>query len=216
MGLHSKCNWDCPYCVSKDPNAIIDEDEILKQIYPIRNRLGRLELSGGEPGLLSNSFWSKLTSMTQHKLAICTNGTFIHNDYHIKFEKDIRSILIHCVEELDQDIHQKILNIHNTSTPYIVKLNIVVHNKNHHLLYNFLEKYKGIQFTIFFTDSTFTPFHHNNPYDYPLNKDSVISVIKTLSKFNYMTYTNRLMRMIIKDDYRYLNTWSSQNHEWVD
>ena len=214
IGLHSKCNWNCSYCIARDPKAIIDEDDIFNQIVPIKNRLGKLELSGGEPGLLSENFWNKLFNLTDHKLAICTNGTFIHNDYHIKFKNKIRSILVHCVPELDQDIHPKILQLKKEKVPYKLSFSIVVHNKNIHLLDAFLNKYSNIQFNLFFTDATFKPFHHNELYNYNIQPESGMELFKILAnKSKYSQYTNILMKAILSKNFKYLNSWSAKNHE---
>jgi organic radical activating enzyme len=212
IGLHSVCNWNCPYCIARDPNGTYDEDEILNEIKPIKYKLKDVYLSGGEPGLLSTYFWDELFNMTEYKLAICTNGTFIKKGYHIRYESKIRSIMIHCVKELNYDIDDEILKVINNKTRYSVEPVIVIHNKNSHLLEEFLEKYHQLNFSLFFTDTTFSPFHHNNEYDYPIQKKSCMEIIKILGKYNkYSRYTTPLTKSIIKNDYRYLNKWSQMN-----
>jgi len=212
IGLHNVCNWKCPYCIARDPNGAYNENEILNEIKKIKYKLKHVFLSGGEPGLLSDDFWYKLFHMTDYKLAICTNGTFIKKNFHVKYEKHIREIIIHCVSELDQEIDKKILHFIEDNHNYNVVTNIVLHNKNSHLLYNFLKKYPNINFSLFFTDSTFTPFHFEGKYDYPIQYKSCMEIFKALGKIGgYSNYTNRLIKCIINNNYTHLNSWSHMN-----
>ena len=216
VGLHSKCNWDCTYCIAKKPNAIIDEDEIFEQLIPIKNRLNKIFLSGGEPGLLSENFLERLTNLTNHKLGICTNGTFVHKNYHIKFEKNIRSILIHCVPELDEDIHPKILEMADKIFPFTVDYTIVIHDKNSHLLEAFLKKYHHIHFSLCLTDETFYSYPYPTPelfYDFPIKEKTALELIKIFSKCSgYSDFSDLLVKAILKKNFKYLNMWSDKNH----
>ena len=214
IGLHSKCNWNCPYCISKNNNIPMIESEILEEVVKRKHVLGQVFLSGGEPGLLSESFWDSLFNISEHKLSICSNGTFIKQKYHIKHNNKIRSIILHCVSELDQEIDQEILDWYTQKHKYNKELNIVVHNKNSHLLYDFLKKYEHINFLLYFTDETFHMIHSDEPYDYSIKKESAINIIKELGKIkNYSNYSNILTKAVIKNDYKNLNSWSYMNRE---
>ncbi len=212
IGLHSKCNWNCSYCIARNNNISYDESEILENIEPIKNKLGYVYLSGGEPGILSVDFWDKLFGLTDHKLSICTNGTFIKNGYHLRYENQIREIIIHCVQELDHDIDEEVLGVITSKNQYKIVPNIVLHNKNSHLLDEFLCKY-DFEFSLFFTDSSFIPFN-DKPYEYAIQGESCLSIYKNLAKNSeYSEYSNRLLRAIIKKDYRFLNSLSERNRE---
>jgi len=213
IGLHSFCNWDCKYCIAKNNDFEVNETEILKEIEPIKHKLKDVFISGGEPGILSDDFWNKLFHMTDYKLAICTNGTFIKKNYHIKYQKYIREIFIHCVPELDKEIEPLILDIINNKQSYMITPTIVIHNNNSHLIHDFLTKYSDIRFVLLFTDSTFSPFHTDEPYYYAIQAESCLKIFKTLGKFNYSHYSNLLIKAIIKNDYRHLNSWSKMNRE---
>jgi organic radical activating enzyme len=216
IGLHSFCNWNCKYCIAKNNNIEYNEDQILNEIRPIKHALKDVYLSGGEPGILSDKFWNELFQMTQYKLAICTNGTFILKNYHIKYEKYIREIFVHCVSELDEEINPIILDFISNKQSMKVTPNIVIHDKNHHLLHDFLKRYDNIKFDLLFTDSSFKTFHTDEPYQYAIQAEACINIFKVLSKFKkYTNYTTSLMKAIIKKDYKYLNSWSQMNRELI-
>lgn len=214
IGLHSHCNWNCDYCIAKNNQILYSEEQILSEIEPIKHKLKSVYLSGGEPGILSDDFWYKLFHMTNYKLAICTNGTFIKKDYHNKYKKHIRELYIHCVSELDKNIDKDILNIIRNKQSYIVTPTIVAHNKNSHLIYDFLKRYSDITFNILFTDSSFKTFHTDDPYEYPIQEEACMELFKALSKFKqYSQYTNYLIKGIVKNNFTYLNSWSYMNRE---
>jgi len=213
IGLHSQCNWSCPYCIAKNNNIPYTEADILEQIEPIKHMLGNVFLSGGEPGILSESFWSKLFEMSTFKLSICTNGTFVLQDYHEKFSEFIREIIIHCVQELTDDIHPKILKLIRSLAPYKIVPNIVVHDQNADHLDEFLERYPDIEFSIFFTDGSFETFHSTEPYRYAIQRESAVVIMKALKQRKYEKYLNKITLAIIKNDFKYLNDWSNVNRE---
>lgn len=210
IGLLNKCNWNCTYCIAKRVGQIVDEDNIIEQIIPIKHKLRNLVLSGGEPGLLSIDFWDKLFSLTDYKLGICTNGTFVINGLAHRYKSKIKTLIIHCVQELDQDIHPVTLDfIRNPFVPIVV--NVVIHNKNSHLISDFLDKYNDISFSINFTDSTFIK---DDSYDYAINKESAIKIVNQLSKYKgYSTEMSKLIRCIINNNFTYINYWSPDNKE---
>lgn len=222
IGLHSKCNWRCKYCVARWDDAIIDEVKIIEELEPIKDKLRTLWLSGGEPGLLSIEFWDYLFYITSHPLNICTNGTFIKRGFVNRYKSLIRRLMIHCVEELDQEIDPTVVDfIKNTGVN--ISVNIVVHKENTHLIYDFLNKYKDLCFIdINFADQTFAEINnqYNKPYDIVMDERAVYATIRELGKLgkdgkfgNYGKYTDFLMRKYIQKDFSHLNKWSNKNHD---
>jgi organic radical activating enzyme len=215
IGLHSKCNWCCKYCVARWDDAEINEDQIIEEIEPIKDKLRTLWLSGGEPGLLSVQFWNYLFYSSEYPLSICTNGTFIRRGYADLFRSKIRRLMIHCVQEMDQDINPFVLQfIRKSRISKIV--NTVIHKNNTHLIYDFLNKYKDIQFEFNFADQTFAEINnqYNKEYDCAMDRTAVISVIRELGKLgNYGKYTNFLAKKLIQNDFKHLNPWSYKNHD---
>lgn len=215
VGLHSKCNWNCVYCVAHWTDATIDEDRILSQLLPIKNKLETLWISGGEPGLLSAHFWDRLFYETKFPLSICTNGTFIVREFVDKFRNNIRRVMLHCVEELDQNITPRRLDF-IMNDPIDKEVNIVVHKGNVEILGEFLSKYECIDFNLNFADQTFAEINrnHNKSYPYALDRESIISIIKQLTKFKkYGKYTSHLTNRLIKNNFKHLNSWSYKNLE---
>jgi uncharacterized Fe-S cluster-containing radical SAM superfamily protein len=174
----------------------------------MKDKLKTLWLSGGEPGILSDNFWNKLFNLTEYKLKICTNGTFILNGFADKYESKINAITIHCVEELDQDINPIVLNFIKT-TKIKLQVNVVIHRYNAHLIKSFLQKYNDINIVFNFSDESFCKIPD---YKYYINKDAAIEIIKQLSGFkHYGIYTTRLAKCIIKNNFKYINPWSIKN-----
>jgi len=212
IGLLAKCNWTCKYCIARNDNATIDEVQILEDLMPHLNKLKTLYISGGEPGLLSEDFWSKVFSSIDFQLRICTNGTFFKNGLYFKFRNDIKELMVHVVQELDMEIEEDIyhaLLFDDKLTPVIV-----VHRHNAHLLKDFLEKYPLITFQIFFSDGSFTVYHYDGEYQYGLDVKSAKHIIKAFSgKPRYLNYTTRIMKCLVKNDFKNVNSWSNKNHE---
>ena len=123
--------------------------------------------------------------------------------------------MIHCVEELDQEIDPEVLEFINESQ--IDKIvNIVVHKHNSHLVSRFLNKYDNIQFEINFADGTFTDVNqqYSKEYNYAIDQCSSVKTIKELGNVKgYSVYTDFLTRRLIQNDFRNLNSWSSKNHD---
>jgi len=211
IGLLSNCNWNCKYCIARDNSKQIDEELILKQIIPIKNKLKTLWLSGGEPGILSTNFWDRLFSLTNYKLSICTNGTFILNGFTDRYKSKIKCIMIHCVKELDHDIHSSTLDfIKNSKIKKVV--NIVIHKQNTHLIRSFLKKYSDIKFDINFTDETFMKYRKDIGYQYVIDKNASIEILHQLSGFGkYYRHSSMIAKCIIKNNFKYLNAWASEN-----
>ena len=212
VGILRKCNWNCKYCIVSNRNEKIDEDAIFEELYPIRNKLKYLWISGGEPGLLSEQFWSKLVDSIDFNLKICTNGTFIINGLYDKFRVRINQLAIHSVSELTQDIHPKVLELVRKRIPNIT-FNIVVHKYNVSYVKDFLTKYNDIIFTINFTDETFD--RSNVPdYEYVIDREAALILVNQLSSLpNYQTYLNYVVRLLMNKNYDNLNPWSPKNFD---
>lgn len=215
IGLHSKCNWKCKYCVARWDKSEIDEVKILNELIPFKDKLNKLWLSGGEPGLLSVQFWDYLFYESNYPLSICTNGTFITRGYANRYKSKICRLMIHCVEELDQIINPHVLKFIQIS-PISKIVNIVIHKNNTHLLHHFLSEYSNIQFELNFADQSFVEINnqYQKKYDCVMDRDAVIETITQLGKFkNYSRYTNFLTKKLIQNDFKHLNPWSNKNHD---
>ena len=120
--------------------------------------------------------------------------------------------MVHVVRDLDCDIHPKILRAMKKEN---VLGTIVLHNKNSVMLNDFLRKYSTIEFNISFTDSSFKEIHTENGYEYPIEKDSALEMIKAFGVNNqkkfYTKHIDILMKAIIKNDFKHLNGWSDRN-----
>lgn len=214
IGLHSSCNWNCEYCIAKDQYKPLDENEILSQIEPIKEVLGTVFLSGGEPGLLSADFWEKLFNMTHHNLAICTNGTFLLRGHYSRWKHRIRQVIVHCVKEIDGPINPDILNFIYKEDK--VQPNIVLHRHNTQYLRDFLTVYKDIEFQLFFADDSFEIQHGPEEYQYAINKEAAKDIIYALRGFShYSKYSAKLMRAVLKDDFVNINSWSHMNKDYT-
>jgi organic radical activating enzyme len=148
---HLKCNWNCKYCVVIGlVDVKLSEKQILNNMRErFKGKDGHFCLSGGEPGLLSESFFDELMfDILKDKsyVAVLTNGVFLDRDYHKRYKHRINDICLHVVEELDKPISDSNLSyIHNVSN---VTPSIVVHSKNIDLVRLFLLKYNNIKFQI--------------------------------------------------------------------
>lgn len=123
--------------------------------------------------------------------------------------------MLHCVQEIDQDIDPYIVEFIK-STKISISVNFVIHKNNPHLIADFLNKYRDIQFEVNFADQTFAEINeeHHKAYDCLMDKDSIIETVIQLGKFkNYDRYTNFLTRKLIQNDFKYLNPWSYKNHD---
>jgi organic radical activating enzyme len=209
IGVLTKCNWSCKYCIASNSNPI-DEDVIYDKLYPVRHKLRTLWVSGGEPGLLSEKFWSKLLDSIDFNLRICTNGTFISNGLYDKFKNRIIEVVVHCVRELDDDIDETVLDAIRTDSK--IRVNIVVHKYNTSLVKEFLLKYSDIKFEINFTDITFAKLTDAN-YMYAIDREAALAIVKQLGSLPaYVGKLNNIMRALVVDDFTYLNRWSDKNY----
>jgi hypothetical protein len=206
----TNCNWNCEYCIAKDNSSPIDEEKIFEYVKSIQNELNYLFLSGGEPGLLSEDFWDKVFNLTNKRLLIASNGTFIKNQYLKKYAKHIKILMIHPVPELDQNIPQYILDIIPFCKYHNVDLwfEIVIHKFNIDLLKPFLLKYPNIHFILSFTDY-FYKKNSNENYRYCIGKEEALQLIHIIKEFpEYSEKLTLLMLSILLNDFTYLNSWS--------
>lgn len=211
IGLLRTCNWRCKYCTAR-ADVPIDEEQILRDVYPHRHRTSRVWLSGGEPGLLSENFWEEFIRIVDLPLHICTNGTFIKRDLHKKFDRHIAEYMIHCVPDLDEEIDPKVLEFLRNDLK--AKVNVVVHRYNTHLLAEFLKKYPDLIFEINFTDTTFINDVNSETYDYFHTEESLRETIKQLmlTRNHTRDFVNHLVRCLIRKDFKNLNVWSPENY----
>lgn len=208
--LLERCNWSCKYCYDDRKKFIIDEPRILKELLAMKHLISTQALSGGEPGLLSEWFWDQLFSQID-TAAIYTNGTFVLKGYADKYAKQIREVMIHCVEELDQEINPKIIDYTKRAKQCI--FSIVIHNDNVHLLDNFLKKYKQFDFRLFFADDYHVADMHI-PRSLALTKESAEKVLKVLNQYTtYAPYSNQLIKGIISGNYFEMNKCKVDDEE---
>lgn len=211
IGLLRTCNWHCKYCTAR-ADIPIDEECILKEVYPHRHRTAKVWLSGGEPGLLSENFWDEFTRMVELPLRVCTNGTFIKRKLHHKFDHTVAEYMIHCVQDLDEDIDPEVLEFLRTEPKS--KVNVVIHRYNTHLIADFLKKYPDLIFELNFTDTTFVYDYNQKTYDYFHNEESLKNAIRQLSEVKNYTrdFPHKLIKCLIKKDFKNLNAWSPENY----
>ena len=212
IGILRQCNWRCNYCIASSNELSIDEDAIFEELYPIRNKLETLWISGGEPGLLSKSFWSRLLDSINFNLRICTNGTFVTNGLYEYFEDRINAMMIHCVQELDIDIDPKVLKLVRENS-HKISVNVVIHRLNVKRVREFFEKYYDIVFDINFADETFADLYSKN-YDYCIDREAAKEIVKQLGPLpKYSVHLSRMTKALIDDNYRFLNPWSNKNYD---
>ncbi|MDX1702370.1 MAG: radical SAM protein [Melioribacteraceae bacterium] len=210
VGLLSQCNWNCGYCIASNNSSEIDEDSIFSELFPIRHKLKNRWISGGEPGLLSESFWSRVLMSIDFNLMICTNGTFITKGLYDKFRDRISKLMIHCVSELDKDIHPDVLKVVNEERDKVF-INIVVHKYNVDQIRDFLTRYNDISFDLNFADQTFAEQSISN-YDYIIDRKAALTILKQLGSLpKYTLEINRVTRALLDNDYQHLNSWSIKN-----
>lgn len=131
-----ECNWNCYYCAEnthcREP---IDFNLVLQNIEKYKDF--RIILSGGEPGLLTETQWKSIFKIKDSKLELNTNGTFLkrYPQFVNKFDK----INYHCSEDLDFCQTFDFSNIE-----YL----IIITDSNFHKLEAFLNKYKSINFNV--------------------------------------------------------------------
>ena len=131
-----ECNWNCYYCAEnthcREP---IDFNLVLQNIEKYKDF--KIILSGGEPGLLSETQWKSIFKIKGSNLELNTNGTFLkrYPQFVNKFDK----INYHCSEDLDFCEFFDFSNIE-----YL----IIVTDSNFHKLEAFLNKYKSINFNV--------------------------------------------------------------------
>ena len=212
IGLLQQCNWNCRYCIASKNVEAIDEVAIFKELFPIRHKLEKLWISGGEPGLLSETFWHKLYSSIDFSLKICTNGTFITNGLYDIFKNRVHSLAIHCVNELDQDIDKRLIQAVKEDKTHKIILNIVVHRHNTHMIKDFLTKYKDLgHIHINFTDQTFADITDKD-YDYVIDRKAAENIVKQLGSFpGYNFLVAFIVKGLINNKYDNLNPWSPKN-----
>lgn len=212
IGLLQQCNWKCDYCIVYNNSKKLDEDAIFDELYPIRHKLKYLWISGGEPGILSENFWSRLLDSIDFNIMICTNGTFIVDGLYDKFKHRVASMSIHCVSELTDEIHPKVLDVIRQEIPNVT-INIVIHKRNVSHVRDFLTKYNDILFHINYADTSF--FRSYMPkYHYAIDREAALVLFKQFGSLpKYQSHLNNITRALINNNFEYLNFWSPKNVE---
>jgi len=143
LKITSKCNWKCSYCDNRG-NQDVDINKLISfiQLLQLYNKNTNISLSGGEPGLLSENYFSQLFSVVNNQVEVCTNGTFFKNNYHKIFKDKIKEFWYHVTPEI---LNNKIeFNKIDTSIP--IQYIFVIHKKNLHEVIPFIQKHKEIIF----------------------------------------------------------------------
>lgn len=213
VGLSSACNWTCPYCISYSDQSV-NEELLLKEVRKIKHLFQTHVVSGGEPGILSDNFWSRFFKTVQVPVEICTNGTFILKGFHEKYKSHIKSIDIHAVENVYKNavIADEVLDAYKANPHW--QMNIVIDNWSAHHFGTFLDKYPDITFVLNFADGH--PKLYKPDYDRSIGKTDAKAIIRELTgRKEYKEYSSRIMRAIIKNNFANLNNWTPKNRAFV-
>ena len=188
-----ECNWKCEYCTYKTNNSSPNDLKAIELFEEHKNRL--THITGGEPGLLSDTFWSHVFS--SRKVGVLTNGLFIKKGYYKKYHDRLTHLYIHVVPELNFDISPEVLEVIKSRDP-IVEPSIVVHSKNISLIKNFLDKYKDIEFSMTLSGTQFSP-----DIGYTISdKKTALSIIKVLKDYpQYKGIVNNLFKAILTNSW---------------
>ena len=102
LRLGEECNKNCPNCDYMDikqPKHINYNlfQKQSKMVFEIINRFGLdYSITGGEPGLISTEIFDHLFSLTDKNTTIASNGLFMDNKLHLKYDERIKCIYYNC------------------------------------------------------------------------------------------------------------------------
>ena len=136
-----ECNWHCSYCHNANEHYDYNIDQIMYNINMIKPYLDRAEvlcLTGGEPGLVPEDILRYVLNSTNTKWTICTNGTFIKNNYHKLFEKNIKKIYYHAIKDLAESAQFIKYDIPN------IVYYVIINNDNIQYLKKFIQTNQDI------------------------------------------------------------------------
>jgi organic radical activating enzyme len=135
-----KCNWKCDYCIVDTHNQPDITDKKLDLLISEIPRGSEVNISGGEPGLLSltkiNEILQKLKNKDCHPISVMTNGLFLDRYYNEMYDI-IDEFNYHCSEDFIKDPV-----IYNDPDSKINYLAVVTDNNLIHLD-KFMSTYKG-------------------------------------------------------------------------
>jgi sulfatase maturation enzyme AslB (radical SAM superfamily) len=193
LELTHRCNWTCDYCiygVEKVGKGVgNDFNEIKENIEKIKKLVGDVNISGGEPGLYSESKMDFIFDAFKGRIqTVFTNGEFIRKRYDVRYEGQFKKIVYHCVENLTDEIKYK--NIENC----IYSVAITHHNIKG--LSNFLDTNKDIDFHI-----SYCNYINSVSDDQWLTKDDYIHILKLKRVFkNISNSPEDVMMHVLKGD----------------
>ena len=200
--LTRQCNWKCSYCSIREVKKGCDEEELLRgfkstlQLYRREDHLV-VNLSGGEPGMLSRKTVYKLliaiaTTVNSVHLNIFTNGTgFWIEDILQRNVRKLRPVIHsykfiwHCVPDLA--VAKRRIHIPRKLRGKVL-LSAVVTKKNLEYLDEFLSKNKGLY--IFFA----THNHFNQQHSLGLSRVDIEHFLALL-KQHYGSFALRSMEI---------------------
>lgn len=143
-----KCNWDCVYCGFNEKGLTktktIDEDFILEKIEYIFSKYADhyYNVSGGEPGLMSEYFFIKLIDLIKKYkpkyISIETNGEIFKYDVDFSVFDRIR---YHAI--IDISINDDIKYLDFPESWNVIFIIVFTKNMNFNILEKHLMKYKN-------------------------------------------------------------------------
>jgi len=146
MVFTNMCNWNCSYCNSNceinkfeiDYEYILRLSDFLFRTY--RNSISHFNLSGGEPGLLEDTFWLEFISLIkkyniQSQINLFTNGLIFKKKISHKIINNVNMVRWHCVQNLNESIPK-----YNISQYDNIQQLIVLTNPDLIQLYSFIER----------------------------------------------------------------------------
>ena len=134
------CNWKCDYCIVDTHNQPDITDKKLDLLISEIPRGSEVNISGGEPGLLSlskiNEILHKLKDKDCHPISVMTNGLFLNRYYNEMYNR-IDEFNNYCSEDF---IKEPV--IYDDPDSKINYLAVVTNNNLIHLD-TFMSAYKG-------------------------------------------------------------------------
>lgn len=111
--LTNACNWNCSYCSRRPKFTNLKYDHILESIEYIfkyhKHHLKHFNLSGGEPGLMSDSFWKEVIKLInkydmKDQVDLYTNGLMFKHKYIIdELIDSIHLVKWHSIESFENN-----------------------------------------------------------------------------------------------------------------
>lgn len=164
--LTYQCNWNCPYCIVDTHNQKeVSFKDIIKKVESVEYN-SEVNLSGGEPGLLSTDNLLYIIEKLKFKnciIRVITNGEFFKN--HPSLLHLVDKYYYHASDDLN--INDEVYINSDLEIAHV----LVIHDNNIQNLNNFLNKNKDIKFKLIGADDS------NKPGAPTLNKMNAIKII---------------------------------------